>query len=118
MNKIELLRLALLTLEQAESKGNCEYEVTGLIRAALAKPEPEPIAWLDPWAQKSVTLDYEAYGVKGIPLYTAPPQREWVELTDEELVVIRDCAWIEDGDYFSVAVAIEQTAAKLKERNT
>jgi len=39
MNKIEILRLALLTLEQAESKGNCEYEVTGLIRAALAQPE-------------------------------------------------------------------------------
>lgn len=54
---------------------------------------------------------------KGDYIYTAPPQREWVGLTDEEiekLFVWQE--WSEDfAEYEPVARAIE---AKLKEKNT
>lgn len=45
---------------------------------------------------------------KGVPFYTAPPKREWVGLTDEEIVA---CGWCD----LRFARAIE---AKLRERNT
>ena len=50
------------------------------------------------------------------PLYTAPPQRPWVGLTDEELKNLFD-AEIDrkHADYLRFARAIE---AKLKEKNT
>ena len=32
----------------------------------------EPVAWLSPWRADQVTTDYDAYGERGIPLYTAP----------------------------------------------
>ena len=42
-----------------------------------AQPAPqqeaqEPVAWLSPWRADRVTTDYDAYGERGIPLYTAP----------------------------------------------
>jgi hypothetical protein len=45
------------------------------------------------------------------PLYTAPPKREWVGLTEEEIVEILD---IDNPTIRKFAYAIE---AKLKERN-
>jgi membrane-anchored protein YejM (alkaline phosphatase superfamily) len=50
--------------------------------------------------------DYSA----GVPLYTHPPQRTWVGLTDED-----DIDWEESGNLRDLVKAIE---AKLKEKNT
>ena len=47
-----------------------------------------------------------------IPLFTAPPKKEWVGLTDYEIVGI---ASLNQSNDFSFARAIE---AKLKEKNT
>ena len=44
-------------------------------RATKAAPQQEaqePVAWLSPWRADQVTTDYDAYGERGIPLYTAP----------------------------------------------
>lgn len=46
------------------------------------------------------------------PLYTVPPKKEWVGLTDYEIVGI---ASLNQSNDFSFARAIE---AKLKEKNT
>jgi molybdopterin/thiamine biosynthesis adenylyltransferase len=46
-----------------------------------------------------------------IPLYTAPPQREWQELTNEEI------DWIKGSANRAIGY-IRVTAAKLKEKNT
>jgi hypothetical protein len=46
-----------------------------------------------------------------LPLYTAPPQREWVGLTDAEAMEIED----KSPD---IRWAIIQAEAKLKEKNT
>jgi hypothetical protein len=65
------------------------------LRTALAQPEPKPVAivryefgrgqvlWVTPASQVQ----------DGTPLYTAPPQREWVELTDEDIKDIE--GWVE-----------------------
>jgi hypothetical protein len=70
------------------------------LRARLAQPEPEPVAWM--------MLEN-----KLVPIHTAPPQREWQGLTDEE--VHNTVEYVEDRALFRFARAIE---AKLKEKNT
>lgn len=52
------------------------------LRAVLDKwgqpaPRGAPVAWLNPWRADQVTTDYDAYGERGIPLYTAPQQQGW-----------------------------------------
>jgi hypothetical protein len=51
-------------------------------------------------------------GFKCNPLYTAPPKREWVGLTDEEIHDMN--GYEEDRRMYRFARAIE---AKLKEKN-
>jgi hypothetical protein len=86
-----------------------------LLRARLAQPEPEPVAWLDsdgfPWSKEGV----ECRSTKDTyePLYTAPPQREWQGLTDEE--IMDACAAVWASHPIDVGRIIE---AKLKEKNT
>ena len=129
-----------------EARKLYEPTITAL-RAALAQPEQEPIkhwsdcavhnapaypsgkcdcggfpvAWFDP---KGVHLEFdiedcfsfqEKEGYK--PLYTAPPQREWQGLTDEEMEYAMPYAHseFEKNEYREFASAIE---AKLKEKNT
>ena len=46
----------------------------------MAQPEQEPVAWYD----KHGMLTHDPF--EGVtPLYTEPPRREWVGLTDEEV---------------------------------
>ena len=64
--------------------------IFGFARAVLAKwGQPahsgEPVAWLNPWRADQVTTDYDAYGRRGIPLYTAPQPVAWAPLTDEQI---------------------------------
>ena len=86
--------------------------------------EPEPVAYLVLFEGAGKLLEFKKgnyiHGAKveHIPLYTTPPQRTWVGLTDEEI----DKAW-RSCDYtvpweqhrIDLARAIE---AKLKEKNT
>ncbi len=84
----------------------------------------EPTAWLKTWSDGSLSvLKSKSYAFADHelePLYTAPPKREWVGLTDEE---IQDLSYlsqkIDEGnaawfDRLGFARAIE---AKLKEKN-
>jgi len=93
---------------------------------ALAQPEQEPVAWMNKHGACTTALfrDVEA-GAKEeytVPLYTTPPQRTWVGLTDDERNHIWDVIGNSDAhgdvDGWSgrdVMIAIE---AKLKEKNT
>ena len=83
----------------------------------LAQPAQEPVAWryrgnlheFDPsdWATGPVT-----------PLYTAPPQRPWVGLTDEEIKAVNaQVSQIPPIDYTTTTYA-KAIEAKLKEKNT
>ena len=122
-----------LTHEEAQQVLNalenfCEHgailkpiEVRDLLRARLAQPEPEPVAYgvLDDNGQIDWTAEYPFSNEPGwpdsVPLYTAPPQREWQGLTDEEMAD----AWAQSkGDVLlrlkPFAHAIED---KLREKN-
>jgi hypothetical protein len=61
---------------------------------ASSQPEQEPVAWMYEWDgrinftttdQRFVEAAHPHF-VKSTPLYTAPPKREWVGLTDEEMM--------------------------------
>ena len=57
---------------------------------------------------------YKHEGEGRVPLYAAPPQREWVVLTGYE---VNECAaGCQNGN--SVQDAIRKAEAKLKEKNT
>jgi hypothetical protein len=74
-----------------------------ILRARLSAPEPEPVA-----------CPKEPANIE--ELYTAPPQREWQGLTDEEILEEYRQSYGDDGNLTDVyfARAIE---AKLKEKN-
>jgi hypothetical protein len=82
----------------------------------LAKPEQEPVAWV--YINEDGECEQIEYGTDGCndpdvqPLYTAPPRKEWVGLTDEEVWVAYEKGMYEDM-WFARAVE-----AKLKEKNT
>ena len=74
------------------------------LRQALAQPEQK-------YATK--VLADGTFVTEPLPLYTAPPKREWVGLTDGEMVdLLKECEGRLWSDGFR---AIE---AKLKEKNT
>ena len=77
-----------------------------ILRARLAQPEPEPVAWTVGGLITDFSRDFSAYKTKAYtrPLYTAPPQREWQGLTDEEA-----------AELCHAPIAVIE--AKLKEKN-
>ena len=90
-----------------------------VINTLNQQPEPEPVAWA--WTVNS-GAGYITKGVgfdktdipfaKHTPLYTAPPQREWQGLTDEEIDT-----WNIVG-HESLREFVRAIEAKLKEKNT
>ena len=128
MTKDEALKLALEALEDLvmkhyESTGEVLYKETfTAIKEALAQPEQEPVAWIykgeKSFDGNKYSDEYELTASKQValwkdknakPLYTTPPQRTWVELTDED-----DIYWEDGGTLRDLVKAIE---AKLKEKN-
>jgi len=120
---------AMIAAELSDgSKREWEAAVDGL-KAALAEPAikesltvAEPVAWKHPdknmvfWEDTKKVDKYHGFQPT-IPLYAAPPRREWVGLTDEEI----DKAWRSldytvpwDQHRIDIAQAIE---AKLKDKN-
>jgi len=111
-----------LTREEAQQvldalEDFCEYgtilkpiEKRDFLRSRLAQPEPEPVAWMDRRHEtftSAYAMNHHMADPLGdyVPLYTAPPQREWQGLTDEEANALT---------YASIA----EIEAKLKEKNT
>ena len=87
-----------------------------ILRARLSAPEPEPVA-----------CPKEPENIE--ELYTAPPQREWQGLTDEEMSAAMDYwsdpvrsayggAHSADGEYVGMIDTWQYIEAKLKEKNT
>ena len=91
---------------------NKALEVRKALRQALAQPEQDPVACIGTngelmWLKKPSAVYSHAQ-----PLYTAPPKREWVEPTDEEIYKILN---MKTGDAMKIAKAL---LAKAKEKNT
>ena len=110
MTDRELMQQALDALEYLPEMSGIEEAIQAL-RDRLAQPEPEPVAWIakDRSSIEVSIMSAEYMMAQGFePLYTAPPKREWVGLTDDDLVM---CESEEDVKFVR---AIE---AKLKEKN-
>ncbi len=86
------------------------------LRDQLAQPELEPVAYIDvetrnlSWAKPTRWETPTVVKMDKVPLYTAPPKKEWVGLTDEEIKDILDCG--RGG-----LIDIKKTEQKLKEKN-
>ena len=69
--------------------------------------EQEPVAWHEPNAYGNVTV-YEKWAKENgwQPLYTAPPKREWVDLTDDEVWKIYGITGLGNGMALRFARAV------------
>ena len=117
--------MALAKLDHLWEIGiDAEYKVELLpeihaLRQALAQPEQNPVAWMN--IEDNIFYKYEFKSCaesdkNAVPLYTAPPKREWVGLTDEELKPLCHEWQIIYGGY--VRPFAETIEAKLKEKNS
>ena len=130
---IEVLKQALADAKRNERHNNVaeirywlnQYKL--IAEQAIAKLESqEPVAWRAPnWghsADEYVYRDFDdpVIGVDGKPspnnepLYTHPPQRTWIGLTDEEIEEGIRQSWVTEQAFQSAAWWAE---AKLKEKN-
>lgn len=82
---------------------------------ALAQPAQEPVAWMYQHPNNHRKTCYQTYKPSGecTPLYTTPPQRPWVGLTDEEIQ-----PRLNGLPTQSIAVYARSIEAILKEKNT
>ena len=96
--------------------------------SGLPQPETEPVAWgVDEGEGRCISL-HDLYFVKEdadhmaelkgthakvVALYAAPPQREWVGLTDDEIYEA-----VENSNSVLVKDMARAIEAKLKEKNT
>ena len=81
------------------------------LRQAL-ETEQEPVAWISEGGDVSRSKRYmDEMGFKCNPLYTAPPRKQWVGLTDDE---VNDL--VSRFKRYSY-VLLREVEAKLKEKN-
>jgi hypothetical protein len=123
----EAIEEAIEVLEDASAEmltetGNENYygEAITALRQAL-ETEQEPVAWISdsPTKGNGKQLHWtksEAWRWSSniTPLYTAPPKRKWVGLTDEEISEVIDDV-LEGGGWLDVSRALE---AAIKRKNT
>ena len=115
MTDRELMQQALDLLDDINQ---CSLPPTGIplpaeidhvmeaLRARLAQPEQEPVAW----ELNKVILN----SIRDSSEIVAPPQREWQGLTDEEIENFVQAVWPREATSTDYIRAIE---AKLKAKN-
>ena len=111
MTQEEALRMALEALKMIDEA--MPFPVAKLAQTAIKESlaqEQEPVAWADHGVVNWIAdkqFRHEA------DLYTTPPQRECVGLTDEEIEQLH-IAWVLGGGFRQLCNAIEET---LKKKN-
>jgi hypothetical protein len=88
---------------------------------ALAQPEQEPVAWMNDSTPSGIFARHME-GAKNfgctIPLYTAPPQREWVGLTDGEIASLHYKLKVQLMGAYKTEDIYRAIETRLKEKNT
>ena len=112
MTDRELLQQALDALQGNWRTDESDKAIEAL-RARIAQPEPEPVVWISTSPARMIhwTSDKPVYDDDWKPLYTAPPQREWVGLTHEEKMEILTRS-------ITAPSRIDVAEAALKEKNS
>ena len=136
MTDKEAMQMALETAEQIASADYRHWEelaslgeferwarsranhIAEALRARLAQPEQEPVAWFCKLPDNKISIKIVGKPTEGNwkPLYTAPPQREWQGLTDEEYEAMAE--QYVTNCYFDTLEYAKAIEAKLKEKNT
>ena len=126
MTDRELLNMALDAIHLWHWTGETHLlmQANDALRDRLAQPESEPFEYwnavegwvkIDEVRQHFDTANcgtiYKHEGDGRVPLYAAPPKKEWVGLTDEELLDLADMAYANDLEL------LQTLQAKLKEKN-
>ena len=124
---IEVLKQALEALETEVSidwTNNDEFNasaekmhdaITSLQQAIAELESEKPVGYAVPSFDFDNSIIYKVHYEHTVPLYTHPPQRTWVGLTDEEIKTICvENGWDSSWQSMRFARAIE---AKLKEKN-
>jgi hypothetical protein len=113
---------AMAELEQKLRLRTQQTALDGLAETSR-EIEQEPVAWVLKMGNEKI-LDSHFNDIQelddGTPLYTAPPKRQWVSLSDEEFRAIRNSlsrqdGWDGDGWDLALKQAIE---AALRSKNT
>ena len=115
MTKDEALRLAWDALQQIAHVSAMDYEyqqwaveAITAIKEALAQPEQEPVGEIVDAIEGAFKCSFTKMLPVGTKLYTNPPQRTWVGLTDEEILTYRHMIdWTAEWSYINFARAIE-----------
>jgi hypothetical protein len=108
-------RMALEALEKTGIEGTGEMHDAAIasLRQALEQPKQEPVAWWNP-RKDTVSCDpVHRHHPDCTPLYTEPPKREWIGLTDEERKEAKSLMFM-NSPFNEVVSAIEN---RLKEKN-
>ena len=133
----EVMQMALDALQENWRTDESDKAIEA-IRARLAQPEQEPVAWMYEYGtdhgdavnqifwHKNLRLEKPTGLVRNVvPLYTAPPQREWVGLTDGDVNYCVDAIYkgfnIKPRNEIEIKYferVIKFVEAKLKEKNT
>ncbi len=87
----------------------------------------EPVAWITDggkgglWWYRSSKFDEEGNLIgpnpDDIPLYTAPPKREWVGLTDDAVFELADTNLYDGGKNYGVLAFSKAIEQALREKN-
>jgi hypothetical protein len=110
---IEALRIRLSQCERCGEKNPAEIHT--------CSPQ-EPVAWFCELPDNKISIKIVGKPTEGNwkPLYTAPPQREWQGLTDEEIREFE--IWLDDEEekhgWNLPADIVKYIEAKLKEKNS
>lgn len=119
----EALKLALDALKWCHGGEPCgTAEAIAVVEKALAQ-EQEPVAWMRQDGQKVTTAsdrhNYPDYETRySIPLYTTPPQRQWVGLEGEEIRNLWEEATKPDRSTMTMVTSFAKSIeAKLKQKN-
>jgi len=82
-----------------------------------ASVEQEPVAWMMPeYGDVLPASQADGTGIYNIPLYTSPPRKEWVGLTQDEIEEIYRRNTRDNGMCSGLRIALE-VQLKLKEKN-
>jgi len=86
--------------------------ITSLRQAIAAAEKQDPVAWMDEYGDVLSASFVDGNGLRNIPLYTTPPQREWVGLTDDEYQAI-----LKEHDGAGLLAFYNLIEAKLRVKN-
>lgn len=90
------------------------------MKEALNQPKQKPRAWLVEFENGDEELHFDEQSVGEIhtPLYTHPPQRPWVGLTDEEIDALHTSIKVRLMGTFDTKDIYRAVEQALKEKNT